>query len=198
MKSEKIKLRKKLNLPENKFIIISVGYLIKRKGFVEIFETLNKLNIPFLYVIVGDYKVPKSHYLYKKNQKMEDLYNLGKKLLSAQVLFTGQKENVNEYLQSADIFLLNSFKEGLPNVLLEAMACGITPIVRNIIGVNNYITFHKKNALVFENKEQMSELIVEIYKNKKMRDELANNSQRTIMNNYSFKSIYEKLSIKLG
>ena len=195
IKSEKIKLRKKLNLPENQFIIISVGYLIKRKGFVEIFETLNKLNIPFLYVIVGDYKVPKSHYLYKKKQKMENLYNLGKKLLGEKVLFTGQKENVNEYLQSADIFLLNSFKEGLPNVLLEAMACGITPIVRNIIGVNNYITFHKINALVFENKEQMSELIVEIYKNKKMRDELAKKSQETINNNYSFELIYEKLSI---
>jgi glycosyltransferase involved in cell wall biosynthesis len=44
------------------------------------------------------------------------------------VIFTGQKENIDEYYKISDLLLFVSNREGLPNVLLEGMSCGL-PIV---------------------------------------------------------------------
>lgn len=54
--------------------------------------------------------------------------------LSSRVLFTGFKEDVHQYLNIMDIFLLTSFSEGTAVTLLEAMASGLPCIVTNVGG----------------------------------------------------------------
>jgi len=189
---EKNKIRRKLNLPENIVIIISVGYLIKRKGYEQIFEVLNQIKLPFLYVIVGDYHVPADHYLSRKNKEMSYLFDYSKKLLGNKILFTGPKDNVNEYLQSSDIYLINSKKEGLPNALLEAMACGICPISNNIAGLNNYILFDEKNCLIFNDSIEMQNIISDSITNNTKRKQLANNASAFINENCTLDKVSQK------
>lgn len=57
--------------------------------------------------------------------------------LEAHVNFPGEVNNTVNYLQSADLFVFPSQKEGLPNALLEAMACGLPSIVCDIGGVRD-------------------------------------------------------------
>jgi len=197
-KETKLILREKLGLPKDQFIIITVGYLLNRKGFAEIFENLAQLKIPFLYVITGDFEVGKSHYLYHLTDQMKHLYNYGINSLKEKILFTGPRENVNEYLQASDIFLLNSKREGVPNALLEAMACGIVSVIRNLPGVTNFITFHDENALVFENEDHMSKYIHKLFENPEKRDYLLKNAVETITQFASFKVVSEKLFTKLA
>jgi len=192
-KKEKLKIRNKLKLPINSFIMVSVGFLINRKGFREIFEVLNQLNVPFLYIIVGDYKITETHYLYNHAREMEKLFRIGKDLLRQKVLFAGPKENVNEYLQSADIFLLNSKIEGIPNALLEAMACGITPFVRNIKGVNEFLTFNETNAFVYNTREEFIIKIKEAFRNDKKRKHFGEKSIKLIQKDSTFEVLYDKL-----
>lgn len=191
---KKVQIRKKLGLPSGKFIIITVGFLIKRKGFRQIFEGLSTLNIPYLYIIVGDYKISESHYLFDHAHEMTELYNKGHELLKSKVLFTGPKENVSEYLQAADIFLLNSKKEGIPNALLEAMACGIAPVIRNIKGVNGFLTFHDKNAFVYNIPEEFIDRILDSFKSKKRRLFYGRKSSELVNKDSTFEVLYEKLT----
>ena len=55
------------------------------------------------------------------------------------ILFVEETPYVDEYLKIADVFVLPSIREGLPNVLLEAMACALPCVVSNIPGVTDWL-----------------------------------------------------------
>ena len=109
---------KKFLYPTNKFNLLSVGSLNYQKGHDILLNTIKSLNDDrFHLTIIGEGVDKKS------------LKNLGKELnISSQVDFIGFKSNPYPYMHQADLFVLSSRYEGFPNVVLEAMACGI-PIV---------------------------------------------------------------------
>lgn len=194
----KQELKGKLGFPTDKLIIITVGYLVKRKGFKEIFESLTKLKIPFHYVVVGNYSVPDYHYLVHINPEMKQLFDMGENILGSNVSFTGPVENVNEYLQAADIFLLNSRREGFPNALLEAMACGLPGIIREIPGIYDGVLTHGENALFPKDFENISECITNIHNQPELRVRIEQNALDTINNHASFEMVYNKLFNKIS
>jgi len=113
--------------------------------------------------------------------------------LKEKIVFTGPVENVNEYLQASDIFLLNSKREGVPNALLEAMACGTICIVRNLKGVDQYITRHHENSMVYSDSKDIISLIDYLHTHRNKCKELAESSVRTIIENCSFEKILNLL-----
>lgn len=188
--TQKDNIRQKIGLPKDVIIIISVGYVIKRKGLGDVFECLYKSRgIKYLYVVVGDYTLDSSHYLYGSQSEMLDIYNKGKELLGNNVLFTGGVNNTSDYLKAADFFILNSSKEGMPNVLLESMASGLPSIVKRLPGVDNYITFHNDNALVIDNMEGLDTAISDLLRDGELRSKLGKNARDFIVKDYSLASV---------
>lgn len=117
--TDKSNLRNKLVLPSDKKIFIWVGAFIDRKNpltLVKAIKRLNQDNIFFIFCGSGDLE---------QNSKKELLNNKN-------VLFTGTISNVDEYLKAADYYISTSFSEGLPNSVLEAMACGLSVILSDI------------------------------------------------------------------
>lgn len=195
---EKIQLRIKLGLPLDVPVFVSVGYLIRRKGYAELFENLAKLQTDFRYVIIGDFRVGPEHSLYSRNFEMSELYEKGMGLFKNKVIFTGPLKNVSDYLRSADVFLLNSDKEGVPNVLLEAMACGCVPLIKEIEGLNGFITFPENNALVYNNVAELPILMNRLLTDKQLKKKLAENSVAFAKQNLDFNKVAEKVMNKLG
>jgi len=197
---EKKKIRKKLGLSESEFIIISVAFLIDRKGFDEIFYHLSQLKIPFKYIIIGEYYFGKNHFLVGKQEESYRLKVKGRDLLGSRLWLAGPKENVNEYLQVSDICLFNSNAEGLPNSMLEAMACGIPVVANSIEGLEGYLLFNKKNSVIFKKTEELNFLIDELYNKTEMRKSIGMNANETIMRMGTFDivlyEIYKKLDIE--
>ncbi len=190
---EKESLRKKLNLPDNRLIILSAGFLIHRKGYEEIFKYLESMEIPFLYLIAGETSLKNGHLLSDFNSETQTILKNGKKMLNENIQFLGFKSNIHEYLQVSDILLHNAYQEGLPNIILEAMACGIAVITRKIKGLDNFVLYNKKNALVFENGNEMIEQIHYLHSNSKLRLDLGLTAREFVVENCSFDKVYIEL-----
>lgn len=100
-------------------IIIGVGRLAPQKGFATLMRTFSivRRQIHARLVILGEGK------------ERSRLEALSKKLaIQDDCLFHGFRLNPYSYIARATVFVLSSFWEGFPNVLLEAMTCG-TPVI---------------------------------------------------------------------
>jgi len=64
------------------------------------------------------------------------------------VLFTGQQRDVSRFFAIADVMVLPSLTEGSPNVLLEAMACGVPSVATNVGGVPEIVSNEEEALLV--------------------------------------------------
>ena len=119
-KDEVPEIRKKLNLPQNKVLFVYSGGFIDRKNQNEaITAFLNmKRNQEAVLLLLGDGKDFET--LKNKYAKYEN------------ILFRGKVYNVSEYLHASDVYLSTSKSEGLPNGVLEAMACGLPVLLSNI------------------------------------------------------------------
>jgi glycosyltransferase involved in cell wall biosynthesis len=62
--------------------------------------------------------------------------------------FRGHVANVAEFLRASDVFVLPSLQEGMPNSLLEAMACGLPPVATRIGGVVDIVRDGENGILV--------------------------------------------------
>ena len=110
-------LRQKLGLPEAAFVALSAGSLIPRKDMFTLIEAFEQAGLAAAkLVILGD--GPQKDAL---RQQAND-----------NVLMPGNVANVSDYLGAADLFVSAALSEGLPNTVLEAMACGLPCILSDI------------------------------------------------------------------
>lgn len=190
----KIQIREKLQLPPNTLIILSVGILLKKKGFHMVFEQLTKLNIPFKYIVAGDYSPSPYHNLSVKEKKeMVTLLNRGTDILGNKIEFVGSVDNIEEYYHAADIFLIPSQQEGTPNALLEAMACGLPCITSQLEGISGDLTLHSLNCLEFNTEDEIPQLIQSLAENPGRMSRLGIKAAETIAESYTFDKVATKL-----
>jgi glycosyltransferase involved in cell wall biosynthesis len=103
-------------------ILIAAGSLVVWKGFIDLIMAMSELQKTrkARLLILGD------------GPQRGDLETLIKELnLSHAVKLLGFVDNPLKYFRHADVFVLSSHVEGLPNVLVEAMMCGCTPVSTN-------------------------------------------------------------------
>ncbi len=100
-------------------VIVAAGRLAPWKGFTDLIlaiKELTKSRVARL-VIFGDGPM---------RGELQTL--IGELELNSVVKLFGYVENPLKYFSRADVFVLSSYVEGLPNVLIEAMMCGCTPV----------------------------------------------------------------------
>jgi teichuronic acid biosynthesis glycosyltransferase TuaC len=139
--SDRRGLRRDLGLAEEGFYWVSVCRLVPEKGLVELlgaFARLAARSALARLVLVGD--GPEGAFLKRQvmEQKLED-----------RVVFAGRRspEEVARWLQAADAFVLASHGEGLPNVVLEAMASGL-PVVATDVGGTGEVVLKDVSGLL--------------------------------------------------
>ncbi|HYR88038.1 MAG TPA: glycosyltransferase family 4 protein [Terriglobia bacterium] len=119
--------RQKLGLKEDRPIVLSVGHLNENKGFqilIEAAALLRRLRPEVMLVIIGEGAY--------RGRLERQVRRLG---LENHVALVGARrsEELATWYSAADLFCLASEREGCPNVLLEAIACGC-PVIATRVG----------------------------------------------------------------
>lgn len=102
---------------------ITVGRLIELKGHKYLIEAFSK--------VIKEIKNSKLFIIGDGPLRNELMVLIKKKTLEKDIILLGLKKNIFKYLAKSDIFVLSSKYEGLPMVLLEALACGLPIISTN-------------------------------------------------------------------
>lgn len=144
-KKQKQKIKTNLNLDKKNPVLVSVGSLTEQKGFSSLIKAIDKLEEKYddiFLIILGS--GPKQKELEQLIQKLD---------LQQHVKLVGRKDNVRDYLQLADVFVLSSLWEGMPNALLEAQAVGLPSVATRVSGVSEIIDNEENGVIVEPNSE---------------------------------------------
>lgn len=109
------------------------------------------------------------------------------------VRFTGSVNNVHEYLQASDIFVLPTHSEAFGISLIEAMACGLPVISTNVGGVIDILE-HRYNGLVVTpgDFQQLYRALDELVSDSALSVCLGQRARHTILKKYSSQIVIKK------
>jgi len=108
------------------------------------------------------------------------------------VSFKGRQENVLGELHDTDIFVLPSLSEGMSNVLLEAMACGL-PVVATNVGGNSDLIQDGHNGLLIPPRDSISltKALLELIENEELAQRLGKQARVTVEEHYAMNHIVD-------
>ena len=136
----KPELRRRLRLSPQRRYVVFVGSALLRKGIDVVISAFIDGCAPWDDVdllVVGpcDFSDRTRHD--PARQKLVDHLRgrLTDRGMASRVHWVGQVDNVQEYLQAADLFFFPTRREGLPNALAEAMACGLPTLASHLEGI---------------------------------------------------------------
>lgn len=137
-----IELRQRLNIERSSFVFVFVGRLVKDKGINELidaFERLYEINQTITLLLVGSYE--------------EKLDPLAPETLIAikshnAIKHVGYQNDVRPYFKAADALVFPSYREGFPNVVMQAGAMELPSIVTDINGCNEIIIDNTNGVII--------------------------------------------------
>lgn len=149
--SEKIRdlFRESIGLSKNDFAFIFIGRIVNDKGMHELAGAFSKLIPIYPYcklILVGNFE-----------DNLDPLQKEDKVFFESNpaIHFVGYQNDVRPYLFSADALVFPSYREGFPNVVMQAGAMGLASIVTNINGCNEIIK-DGENGVVIPPKDEIS------------------------------------------
>ncbi len=193
---EKEFIKDKFKIDKKDFVITFVGRIVKDKGInelIEAFINLSKKYNNLKLLLVGDYEEHLNP-IKKENKILIDSLD--------SIITVGFQSDIRDFLSITDLFVLPSYREGLPNSLIEAGSFGIPLLATNINGCNEIIDdgitgilVEKKSAKkleegidkLLEDKElynsiklKVRDRIIEKYEQKYFWNELKNEIKKSI------------------
>lgn len=176
----------KLGLDTNRLLIGAVGRLAEEKGFHLLIQAVERLidqGVPAELIMIGE----GGEHANLKAQIAASPHSQSLRLL-------GYRSDTIQLYEAMDLFVLSSLREGLPNVLLEAMALEVPVVSTRIAGVPKLITDRQHGLLVEPgNVEELQQSMLEIAENCVLRDSLVQAARQKIEREFSFAARMEKI-----
>ncbi len=180
--NEIVSLRNELGIREGQNTIGFVGSIAEQKGLIYLVESIKDLKTGFpdiCCLIIGD--GPEKISLEEKiaEYNLENNFN-----------FLGQRYDIYNLLNVMKIFVLPSLWEGLPQVIIEAMAASCPVIATDVDGTPEIIT-HKINGWLVQpaNIGELTSAIDTLLSDNKLRDELTKNGYTTATDKFSVQTM---------
>jgi len=183
---EKTDMKKEFGFPDDSLVYISGGRFSKEKGMTYLVQAAIKAisrNARLRFVLFGD---------------GPDLASIREAISQSgnddKILCPGFRSNFISYLKGSDFFINPSLSEGLPNVVLEAMATGIPILATSVGGVPEIISHQKNGYLVPPgNVDSLATGIIFLSSEEDRVREYAMKARKSIDARFSFEKQNEKL-----
>lgn len=120
-------LRRQLGIPAEALTLLFVGYLKRAKGLYELIEAFNRLHREAPGAVLRICGQGAEHSGLEEAIARHGVTDL------VQLVGPVHPDRMHEWMQASDVFVLPSYTEGMPNVVMEAMACGL-PVVSTTVG----------------------------------------------------------------
>ncbi len=174
--------RKKLDLKKSSLCIGTVGSLRPVKNQALLINACKAILPHFDQVevlIVGEGPL--------QSKLLQEVKTLG---LSEKIHFAGVQPNIPEILNALDIFVLPSRSEGMPNAVLEAMACGI-PVIATAVGGTSEVIEDGKNGILIasEDEPHLIQALTELIQNHEKRLAFGLEGRRRVLSQFSLKNM---------
>ena len=126
---DKKEMRRRLGLPKDAFVIVSVGELKSHKNHATVIRAIANLERKNLYYLICG-----------RGELLESLRSLAERLgVADRVKFLGYRRDIPDILVASDVFVFPSTREGLGLAALEAMAVGLPVVASRIRGIVDYV-----------------------------------------------------------
>lgn len=186
-------LRKEFGLSKDHFIIGTIGTISEKKGQRYLIKAAREILNVF----------SQSRFIFVGNGPLEnELRKLTNTLsLSDKVVFTGLRQDVTAILSMIDIFCLPSIYESCPNVILEAMACGLPVVATNVGGVSEIVINEEIGTLVpSKDPEAIAKAIIKLLRHEGLREKMVQQGRKIVEQKFSlermvsdYHNFYERL-----
>jgi glycosyltransferase involved in cell wall biosynthesis len=170
----------------SRLLIGGVGRLSAEKGFdilIRSVDVLIKRGLDVGLWIVGEGN--------QREALQKQIDDLGQ---SERMRLLGYREDTVDLFQAMDVFCLSSIREGLPNVMLEAMALQTPVVATRIAGVPRLLQ-HQQNGLLVEPNDEpaLTDALGQMLVDEPLRNRLAQQARQTIETRYSFQNRMDKV-----
>ncbi|MFX1239730.1 MAG: glycosyltransferase family 4 protein [Promethearchaeota archaeon] len=191
LKEGKKELREALNIPDNEFVLISVGRHATRKNFQIVIKAMKKIKEIYPHLNI-------KYFLLGEGPETQNLKDLTKKLrLEEEVIFIGAVDDKmkNKYLKASDIFVTPSIStnktiEGFGIVFLEANFFKI-PVIGTMSGGITEAIEHKKSGLLIKPNDltELVEAIIYLYEHEEERNKMGEYGYKRVINDFNWESL---------
>jgi glycosyltransferase involved in cell wall biosynthesis len=192
----KVDAKRRLGISPDAFVIGTAARLVPVKRldlFLAVAELVSKQVSSLSVVIAGEGKEKARLQTQVSGQRLEK-----------QVHFLGHRGDIYHVLRAMDLLLLTSDHEGLPTVVLEAMALGVPVVSRKVGGIPEVIENGVNGILVDSNSpNEIAEASVRILRDASLYADLSLAGWQTVIKGYSARAsvaevtrIYQSLSQK--
>ncbi|GAB5400300.1 MAG: glycosyltransferase family 4 protein [Aureisphaera sp.] len=182
-------IRSKFEIPHDNFIYVFVGRIVKDKGINELVSAFTKLyeeNKGITLLLVGPFE-----------DDLDAVSEWTSKTIQQHnaIITTGYQTDVRPFFALSDALVFPSYREGFPNVVLQACAMGLPCIVSDINGCNEIITENDNGKIVpAKDEEALFHTMKELFSDKDLFQALAKSSRNSIKEHFERSYIWEELS----
>ncbi len=185
---QKSSLKQDLGIKSSDFVFIFVGRIVSDKGINELisaFSEIQESKTDIKLLLVG----PFEQELDPLKEETLNQINANKSIFSV-----GYQDEVRPYFAISDCLVFPSYREGFPNVVMQAGAMGLPCIVSDINGCNEIIEDTKNGYIIpVRDKEAVKETLIRILENKEGYSKMQQHAREMIVSRFDQKIMWESI-----
>ena len=185
---ERVALRQSLGIPANDPVVLFVGFFSPEKRPDLLYRAWARSvesGVASTLVFVG---ASRSAY-YEIDPAMADgiRADAARRGLGDRLVFVERTAEIENFYRASDVFALPTLREGLPNVLLEAMASGVPPVITRLAGVTDWIVDDGKTGLLVSPNDEaaLTDALRRLLDAPELRQEMGDRARESVANRFT-------------